>query len=537
MNAWNYADIYSAIAREIPDQPCQVQEDHVVTWGEFERRSDAVAASLLDLGLAHQSKVAVLMRNRPEYLETYVACFKAGLVPVNVNYRYGHDELVHVLIDSDSRAIVFQASLEPVIQSARSELPHLTHGIVVDDGTPATGWAHPYEDLATSGCTPTNAPARSGDDGLLQYTGGTTGLPKGVLWRQDTAITALGSAANFYMHKPPASDMDDLLEQLDRSGKRLYTACPLMHATGLFTSLSLMNAGWATQVGPDQRFSAAGLLRTLADHRINAVVIVGDAFARPMLEELRANPEAYDLSALEMIISAGSLWSQEVRAGLVEALPQLVLCDNYGSSEALRGVQTYTRLGEVPPSSVIAHSELLHMLGEDGSLLDMSVPGNKGMLLISGHLADGYYNDTEKSSATWVELDGVRYCITGDRGSVQPDGTIKLLGRGSSVINTGGEKVFPTEVEGVLRQHPAIHDAAVVGLPHERFGQMVAALVVPVAGEGPIDTDAVSAFMRDHLADYKCPRRIFTIDKVPLTAMGKIDHKRARKMALAAEQA
>lgn len=529
---WNYADVFERVALEIPDAPCQVQGDRVLTWAQFSARSDALAAWLLGLGLDHQAKVAVYLRNCPEFIEAYVACFKAGLVPVNINFRYGHDELVHVFANADVEAVIFQAQFADILDGTRDELPKLAHFLVLTDGSPESSWADSYQEQADSGARHPNPPRRSGDDALLQYTGGTTGLPKGVLWRQDTAISALGSAANFYMKHPPASDLDDLASKIDRSHKRLYSACPLMHATGLFTGLTLMSEGWAVETSDVQRFSAPALLRLLAAHGVNAIVIVGDAFARPIMAEVAKNPDEYDLGKLEMVISAGSVWSAAAREAMIEHFPWLILCDNYGSSEALRGVQTYTRPGEVPRTGVIAHSELLHMQGADGQLIDATVVGNRGALLISGHLADGYYGDATKSKGTWITVDGVRYCVTGDNGVVEPDGSIRLLGRGNAVINTGGEKVYPQEVEEVIRRHEAVADAAVIGMPDERFGQIVTALLALAPG-AQIDQPTLAEHVKAHLASYKAPRRLITVSAIPRTAVGKIDYYASHRLAIA----
>ena len=502
---WNYADIYEAIAAAIPDVPCQVQGSRTVTWAEFDRRSDALARALEDAGLEPGAKVAVYLRNCPEFLETYVACFKARLSPVNINYRYGHDELVHVLANSDTEAIVFHARYGPTLARCREELPGLGLAVAVDDGSPLPDWAEAYDEvIAGGGARPTAR--RSGDDSLLLYTGGTTGLPKGVMWRQHEAIKALGTAANFYLGRPPAADLDDVVRRLDRSGKRLYVACPLMHGTGLFTSLSLMNEGWAVETSAAEYFDAAALWRLVSDHHVNALVIVGDAVARPLLAELEADPGGYDLSGLELIVSSGSRWSRTVRAALLRHLPWATLSDNYGSSEALRGVATNSTADSVPPDGAIASSNRLQMVDKAGRLLDTSVPGTRGALLIRGHLADGDY------------------------GRVEPDGSVRLLGRGSSVVNTGGEKVFPAEVEEVIRQHDAVADAAVIGLPNERFGQVVTA-VVSLREGAQLELATLAAHVKRHLASYKAPRELCLVDAVPHTAAGKIDHKACLSLA------
>lgn len=527
---WNYADIYEAVARTIPDTAGQVQGDRTVSWQDFDRRADSVAANLLDAGLRHQSKVAVYMRNGPEFLEAYAGCLKAGLVPLNVNFRYGPDELVHVFDNGDVEAVIFHTRYGKTLERCRERVPRLRHFLAVEDGWPVPGWSGSYAAAARAGAKAAPAWPRTGEDTLLLYTGGTTGLPKGVVWRQNDVITALGGAANFYQERPPVESLGELVDRVDRTGKRLYVACPMAHATGLFTSLSLMNEGWAIETSPLEHFDPAALWCTVTDHKVTAIVIVGDAFARPMLAELATHPDEYDVSSLEIIISAGSVWSKKVRAGLIERIPWVTLCDNYGSSEALRGVQTYSRPGDVPDTGVIATSERLQMVDEQLQLLDISKPGTRGALVISGHLAVGYYKDPERSAKTWVEIAGARRCVTGDHGLVEPDGTIRLLGRGNAVVNTGGEKVYPQEVEDVLRLHETVSDAAVIGLPDERFGQVVTALVAHRPGK-ELDPAVLTAHVKGHLAGYKAPRYVILVASIPHTAAGKIDYNACHALA------
>lgn len=531
MSGWNYADVYEQIASAVPDAPCQVQGDRIVTWSEFDRRANAVAASLLEAGLGHQAKVAVYLRNCPEFLEAYVGCFKAGMVPVNINFRYGPDEILHVFTNGDVEAVVFHASYADTLERCRDELPLLSRFWAVGDGHELPGWAESYDAAAAADRDRVAPPwGRSGDDAILVYTGGTTGLPKGVLWRQDDVFRALGCGGNFYLERPPVSDLDELVARLDRSDSRLLVACPLMHATGLFTSLSLMNEGWAIETLTIDRFSAPAVWRVIAAHCVSAIVIVGDAFARPMLAELAAGATEYDLHRLILMISAGAVWTKEVRAGLVRHLPWITLCDNYGSSEALRGVQTYSRDGEIPETGVIAQSERLQMLDDDGRLVHDMSPGVSGALVISGHLAVGYYKDPERSARTWREIDGQRRCITGDFGLVEHDRTIRLLGRGTSVVNTGGEKVYPPEVEEVLRKHETVNDAAVIGVPDERFGQAVTALVVPADG-CEVEFSVLSQHVKRHLAGFKAPRHLLVVGSIPRTVTGKIDYAACASLA------
>ena len=530
---WNYADTYSAIARAMPDAACQVQGDRVITWREFDRRSNALAHSFVEAGLTPGTKLAVMLHNSPEFLETYVACFKARLVPVNVNYRYGHDELVHVLGTSDSEAVVLHARYGDIIGEVRAELPAIGHLVTVDDGNPTPNWAVDYDDAVASHSPYALDLGRNGDDSLLLYTGGTTGLPKGVIWRQREAIEALGTAANFYIGRPPARSIDDVVSRLDPTGRRrLYVAPPMMHATGLFTSLSLMNSGYAVETTASERFDPAALWQVVSDHQVSALVIVGDTFARPLLAELDANAAAYDLSSLDFVISSGTKWSQSVRRGLLAHLPRVLLSDNYGSSEALRGVATNSTVDDIPEDGLIAQSNLLLMMDANGALLDTTVPGTRGALLIQGHLADGYYGDADKTAAAYITIDGQRYCVTGDLGRVEKAGRVRLLGRGSSVVNTGGEKVFPQEVETVIRMHPAVADVAVVGLPDERFGQAVTAVVVLHEGT-ELDLSTLATHVKEYLAGYKAPRKVFAVTAIPHTAAGKTDHKAARKVAQA----
>ncbi len=340
MSGWNFADVYEAVAAKVPARPCQVQGDRIITWGQFDARADALAADLLAAGLTRQSKVAAYLFNCPEYLETYVAAFKGGFAPVNTNYRYGHDEIVYLFDNADAEAVVFHAAFVDLVEAVRHELPKVRRWYCVADGTTAVpDWATDYEAVvAVPVAGPVRGPwGRSGDDLLLLYTGGTTGMPKGVMWRQDDLFNVLGSGGNAVLGIGPAATIDEVAERLspDTAGFVLLSACPLMHGTGQFSSLIAMNLGGCVVSLPSRHFDVGELLGEVQRNRVNSVIIVGQAFAGPILEHLDASPDQFDLSSVVMISSSGVMWSQDNKQGLLRHVPQAALFDSFGSSEAV----------------------------------------------------------------------------------------------------------------------------------------------------------------------------------------------------------
>jgi fatty-acyl-CoA synthase len=533
---WNFADVYDAIAAAIPDAPCQIQGDRVVTWGEFNRRANALARDLLDAGLGQQSKVAAYLYNGPEYLEVYDACFKGAFVPVNTNYRYGPEEVAYLFDNADAEAVVFHASFAELLDKVRGDLPKVTRWYVVSDGAAEPDWAIRYEDVVAAG---TNADddaqdvrppwGRSGDDILMLYTGGTTGMPKGVMWRQDDLFRVLGSGGNPLLGTGPAESVDEIAGRA-APGFVMLPACPLMHGTGQFSAFIALNQGGAIATLDNRHFDPAGLWRTVERHKVNSVVIVGDAFARPMLRELDDHPGAYDLSSVILISSSGVMWSQEVKQGLLKHIPQAILFDSFGSSEAVGLGASVAAQGQAEETARFQLGERVHVFTEDGRELQ---PGDDevGMVAISGPIPLGYYKDEEKTAKTFRTFDGVRYSIPGDFAQVNPDGTLHLLGRGSVCINTGGEKVFPEEVEEVLKQHPAVLDAVCVGVPDDRFGEAICAMVEPAPG-ATVDASAITAHVKEHLAGFKAPRHVLEVPSIGRSPAGKVDYKGLKAKAL-----
>jgi fatty-acyl-CoA synthase len=541
MPEWNLADVWEVAAEVVPDRVVQKCGARTLTWEQFDRRANALSADLLASGLPHQAKVAAYLYNGVEYLEVYAAALKAGMVPVNTNYRYGATEVAYLFDNADAEAVVFHACFAPLLEQVREGLPKVVRWYVVDDGSPSVTWATPYEAVVAAGADRSVAPwGRSPDDLLLLYTGGTTGLPKGVMWRQDDLFMVLGAGGNPILGIPPAESLADIRTRIAASvGAPLVKAlpaCPLMHGTGQFSSFLALNSGGCVVTMPERTFSPARLWQTVQDEKITGVVIVGDAFARPMLAELDAHP-AYDLSTLLAITSSGVMWSQEVKAGLAKHLPNTILFDSLGSSEAV-GVAVSVSGGALGspsgtgPRAGTASFSLLpgaKVFVEDGREVQAG-SGEIGMLGLPGHLPVGYYKDPVKSASTFRVIDGVRYSLPGDFATVADDGGIHLLGRGSVVINTGGEKVFPEEVEEVLKQHPAVRDAVCVGVPDERFGEAICA-VVEVEGATTLNADEVIEHVRARLAHYKAPRRVITVDSIGRSPAGKVDYKALQRLA------
>jgi 3-oxocholest-4-en-26-oate---CoA ligase len=537
MADWNFADAWEAVAELVPHAPAVVQGEHLLRWHDFERRADAVARFLIDSGVKAQDKVAQYLYNAPEYLESVFAAFKAGLVPVNTNYRYNEEELVYLWDNADVVAVVFHGTFAGRIEGLRPRVPKVASWLWVDDGTaPCPEWAVPYERVASQGTSQgASSPdggdrarppwGRSGDDLLLLYTGGTTGMPKGVMWRQDDLVRKL-NAGNL-IRVPEDEGLDGLRKTIVGSGPSLLPACPLMHGTGLFTAIGTLLVGGCVVALTQRHFDPVELLETVGRENVNVLAIVGDAFAKPILSALDADPGRYSLSTLLAIISSGVMWSEETKHGLLKHHPTMMLIDAFSSSEAL-GMGTSVSSGSSAEHTAhFALSPGVRVLDPDSGKDVIPGSGESGVLALGGRNPLGYYKDPVKTAATFREIDGVRYSIPGDYAVVEADGSIQLLGRGSVCINTGGEKVFPEEVEEALKRHPSVRDAVVVGVPDERFGEGVTAAVELWPGK-PADEAGLVEHVHSQLARYKAPRHIRIVPSIERAPSGKVDYNRHR---------
>ncbi|MDR3512927.1 MAG: acyl-CoA synthetase [Caulobacteraceae bacterium] len=529
--AWNFGDILDAIAPVLPpDAPALIHGERMITWGETTRRSNNLARALLARGAEPGDKVAFYMRNRPEYVETVAACFKARLTHVNVNYRYTADEVFYIFDNSDATVVVYGAEFRGIIEQLKDRLTKVRLFVEITDAEPA-GFAVRYDDLVAEGDGAPVDIVRSPDDLLFIYTGGTTGMPKGVMWTHDDLREVSLSAAR--RMGPVPETLDELVESIKAvgPGARLLPAPPLMHGTGLLTAIGAHVAGGCVITLQHASFDPVEMLEAIDRHRPQGLVIVGDAFARPLLQALDAEPGRYDVSSVAGIVSSGVMWSVEIKRGLLRHMPQAVLQDGFSSSEAIgMGTSVMTSAGEVPTAKF--------MLGERCKVFDendqLVTPGSgvSGVVAIGPPNPLGYYKDEDKTARTFRTIGGVRYSIPGDWCVVEPDGSLTLLGRGSVCINTAGEKVFPEEVEEALKTHPAIEDALVVGVPDETWGQAVTAVVQLAPGEG-LDEEALRRHVRQSLAGYKTPKRVLAADVALRAPNGKADYKTATAFARA----
>ena len=524
---WNFADLWEAIAEAIPDAPAQRQGTRLVTWGEMDARADGVARAMLEAGVGEQGKVAQYLFNCPEYLESVFAAYKAGLVPVNTNYRYGGDELVYLWDNADAEAVVFHGAFTETIDEIRKALPGVRAWLWVDDGTgPRPDWALDYAEAAAAGPGRTLAPwGRSPEQLMLLYTGGTTGRPKGVMWRQGDLFEAYNASSA----RPfdPERGLASVAEVITGPGPVHLPASPLMHATGAFTSFMAMDQGGCIVTLEQRRFDVDELLHTVERERVNTMAIVGDAFAKPIVARLEEKPDRWDLSSLRGITSSGVMWSQATKRALLEHNPDMVLMDGFSSSEALGMGASVATKDNIDDTARFQLSENARVIDDAGRDVEPG-SGQIGRLAVTGLQPIGYYKDEAKTAETFVELDGKIYSVPGDYATVEADGTLTLLGRGSVCINTGGEKVYPEEVEEALKTHPAVRDAVVVGVPDERFGETVTAVIEP---EGEVDEGEVVAHVRARLAAYKAPRRLLTVTSIARSPSGKVDYRRLRTAA------
>lgn len=529
IGTWTIADLWEAVADRFPDRLAQRCGDRSFNWSEFDRRADGVAARLVDAGLDKGATVAQFLYNGPEYLEVQFACSKAGLVTVNTNYRYTGPELRHLWDDAGVEAVVFHGDLVDRCEELRPELDRVRLWLWVDagDGGTCPDWAVPYEDAAGSPPAERFVPRpRDGAELNLIYTGGTTGYPKGVMWPQDTLLRMLEE-----LNRDPIGEsetVDERVARYEKPGPVVLPAAPLMHGTALWYAIPALNRGGAVVTLPNRRFDVENLLDVIVEDGVKGICIVGEAFARPILDALDAEPQRWDLHGLRLIFTSGAIMRADTKERLLAHAPRAQVLDSLGSSESgglARASATTDGSGETASFRV---GEGTRVIDDDGSDV---VPGSgvAGRIARSGHLPIGYLGDPVKTAETFVEIDGVIHVVAGDRAEVNADGTLRLLGRGSLTINTGGEKVFPEEVEEALKGHPGVNDAIVVGVPDPRFGEAVTAVVEAIGS--PVDTTELARSVREQVAGYKVPRHI-VFAPIGRAANGKADYPRLRGLAL-----
>jgi fatty-acyl-CoA synthase len=532
---WCFAEVFETVASLVPDSPALINGDVRRTWRDYEDRGARIAQALVDAGIGPDSKVGLYGYNSNEYLEAQFGVFKARAVPVNVNYRYVEHELLYLLENADAEAIFFDAQFAPRLAAIRDKLPKLKLFVRIDDGSGVQlpGAVDFEATIAGHGRLPRQD--YSEDDVYMLYTGGTTGMPKGVMYRQGDFTLGLGAAGLGPDAPKTGEGLMAAVRALHAEGAAPISlaACPLMHGTGLWLGVFIAHFLGGTAVTfRNEHFDPHGVWRLVARERVTAVVIVGDAFAKPMLAALREAQAAgtpYDLSSLKQIISSGVMFSTEVKRGLLE-FADVTIMDAMGSTEGSMGSSVVSR--EAPPGETarfVSNPTTKVFNDRDEEVL----PGSDeiGMIANGGFAPIGYYKDVEKSARTFRVVNGQRYSFPGDFAKVAADGSLILLGRGSVCINTGGEKVFPEEVEEALKAHDSVWDALVVGVPDERFGERVTAVISPRPGH-VIDEPELSAFVRTRIAGYKTPRRLIVVDTVRRAANGKADYKWAKDTAL-----
>ena len=529
----NIATAWEAISDQIGDLTAIYSGENSESWEEFEKRSASLAKTFSEKGLKRDSKVAFYCYNGPEYLEGQFAAFKIRAIPANVNYRYLDEELAYILNNADAEALLFDSSLTERVNSVRSRCQKLKVFVRIGEGS-SQDWITNYEDAVNN--DPLPRIDRSGDDLWFLYTGGTTGSPKAVMWSHAGLMGGMTETFRSLGEKVPESfeEAAKVAKRVTGEGKEIRQLCaaPLMHGTSSLTALGTHMHGGLVATLSSRTFDPKELWEMVEKRRITMLTIVGDAFARPMIDELEASLEsgnARDISSLRLVMSSGVMFSAPLKERLLD-LHSCTILDALGSSEGTgMGKQVTSRRKKDTGTARFFLGEHTRVISEDGEEIE---PGSEktGKLALGYPLPVGYYKDPEKTESTFPTINGRRWSIPGDWASVEKDGSITLLGRGSECINTGGEKVFPEEVEEALKINPLVVDCNVVGLPDERWGQAVTAVVEVEPGETLEEVELLKD-VKERLAGYKVPKSVVFVEKLKRGPNGKSDYRWARETA------
>jgi len=535
---FNLADLFEQVVDSVGSRTAMVAGPRRLTYAELDQRANRLAHHLEAAGIGPADRVGLQMANGTEYIEGMLACFKVRAVPVNVNYRYVAGELAHLYGDAGLVGLVYDRRFAPAVAGAVGAMAE--HRVLVavgrgpddagggSEGPAEVDGAIDYEACLQGSPPDRGFPPRSADDLYCVYTGGTTGMPKGVLWRhEDIFFAAMGGG-------DPLSLGDHIAAPAELAGRILPSGIvalaipPFMHASGHWLAFSNLFGGGTVVTLPEGRFDPAEVWRLVGAESVSVLVVVGDAMARPLVEELAAHGDRYDVSSLMACGSGGAVLSPSTKARISDLLPGVIVADLFGSSE------TGQVGGEAPPGEPFGPPRL--RVDDRTCVLDdilrpvVAGSGTVGRLARSGHIPLGYQGDAEKTAATFVEVAGRRWVMPGDLARVEADGTIVVLGRGSLCINTGGEKVYPDEVESVVKSHSDVADVVVVGVPDDRFGERVVAVVEARPGRA-VDADELRAACRGRLTGYKIPRQVVTVPAIVRSPSGKADYPWARSVA------
>ncbi|MGW1024597.1 acyl-CoA synthetase [Streptomyces sp. NPDC002577] len=538
---YNLADLFESVVDVVPHREALVYIDHPgtgterrLTYAELDAAANRIAHHLIDSGIRPGEHLGLHLYNGIEYLQTVLGCLKARIVPVNVNYRYVEDELAYLYRDADLAALVFDAEFTGRVAAALPHTDKLRHLVRV--GAPPEGGddvpAVPFAEAQAAGSPERGFPARSADDLFIIYTGGTTGMPKGVMWRQeDLFFSGLGGGAPT---GEPVKRPEELAERVAAGGDGItfFPTPPLMHGTSTLTAFIGFNFGQRVVV--HRRFVPEEVLRTIEKERVTSMALVGDAMLRPLIDALGGPLKDTDCSSLFSVSSSGAVLSETVREQFLALVPNVMLLNNFGSSES--GFNGTATADSGPDAGfrvrVNARTQVV-----DPATHEPVAPGEVGRIAQRGHVPLGYYNDPRKTAETFFRKGDERWVLLGDMATVDEDGIVIVLGRGSQCINTGGEKVYPEEVEETLKAHPDVYDALVAGVPDAQWGNHVAAVVQLREGAARPSLHAIQAHCRTRLAGYKIPRQLVVTDRIQRSPSGKADYRWARAVARAADGA
>lgn len=535
---FNIADLFEQVADKVPERDALVCGDDRLTFAQLDQRANQLAHYLAAQGVKAGDHVGLYMYNCNEYLEGMLACFKIRAVPINVNYRYVEEELLYIFDNANMVACIHNREFTPHIEKIRASAPDLATFIAVEDGSGedlVTIGSVLYDDAIAGQSTARDFGERADDDLFVLYTGGTTGMPKGVMWPHKSLFFAALGGGGWFSPLGPCEKPEDIQSRVGDNPIVGMALAPLMHGACWWYACIQLLAGNVVVLNPHRSLDGAQVWDIVEQEKVNSVSIVGDAMAIPLLDAIAANPDRWDLSSVYNIGSGGAVFSESKQNAFKEYFPNCFLTNAFGSSESGNlGMDSGNKKSEKGLGNVVKAPEMGVIIDNEGEPRRHAKPGETGIYSRTGYIPIGYYNDPAKTAKTFVEVDGQMWLLTGDEAKLEEDDTITVFGRGSNCINSGGEKIFPEEVEEALKAHPDIFDALVVATPDERFGSKVTA-VIATRGDKKLTLAEVQEEARKHISGYKVPRELHIVAEVPRAPSGKPAYPKAKEIALSGE--